>query len=121
MALDYSKFLTVATDLVTEFGSSVVLRETGVQVDPRTGTSSTSVTNTTVTAVSTPVTYEQVSRGLGKAGDRIMFLAGSVTLDPDKQNVIIMDSETWNIVSFEIVKPAATTILTKLHIRRAAS
>lgn len=119
MAFDYAGFLEIAQRLLAEFGRSVTFRTTEFVFDPRTGETTPAETNITVTMVTTPVEYERIAQGLAKAGDTMGMVAGALTFDSNKQQTIVMDSEIWDVVDHEFVRPAGTVILTRLHLRRS--
>lgn len=119
MAFDYTEFLTEAQTILTEFGQTVTLREVSMTYNPRTGAVQPTNTDTSITMVNTPLEYEREGMSLAKAGDTQGIVAGALTFDSDNQYFIIMDSQTWDIIDDTPVRPAGTTILTRLHLRRS--
>ena len=132
MAVDYTNLANVALRLIGENGRSVTLtKKSRTLVDaakPWRGTNDTLNTTLVATAVLFDVTDEQISlniaggednRDLILRGDKMAVVAANSTSGQNLRSfdTFLDESEVYQIINVETVKPGPTTILYILQLR----
>lgn len=118
MSFDYQALADLALELLTEFGRSVTHRTfTEGTYDVSTGTAST--TTADVTRIGAKFDFKDgqtTERGaLIQSGDFQLLLDPTATVS--MQDVFVIDSLQYSIVSIGEVNPAGTRVLYDIHIR----
>jgi len=122
----YAGFQDTAAKLLKEFGQSVTLTKpdytgdnqvfdpstgTYVAVDPEEETGEGA--SSTVKAVFVGIGYRWKDKFAIETGDSIALVSADGT-EPEQNDLI----DGWTILAVEKVKPAATTVLYKCHVRK---
>jgi hypothetical protein len=121
----YAGLQDTVAKLLKEFGQSVTLTKpdyTGDNqgFDPETGTyvpvegeEAGDAESTTVKAVFVGIGYRWKDKFAIETGDSIALVSADGT-EPEQNDLI----DGWTILAVEKVKPAATTVLYKCHVRK---
>ena len=120
MAFDYSRVANIATAQIKNFGRSMTLSQGSSDWDPATSVeTSTTATDTTITAVATAFKANQIDGTTILAGDKMFLIAAKgLSVTPSVDDKIVDGADTWHIQSVETVQPGPTAILYKAHARR---
>lgn len=115
--MDYAEMQAEAAGMIEEFGQAVeIVRQSGT-IDPVTG-AETGAGSTTTTTAGVLLTYPNAlidgTRIL--ASDRRLYIPGSV--DIETSDTVTVDGEPWAIQEIRTTKPAATTVLHEVRVRR---
>lgn len=121
---NYSKSLATTQKLLTSFGQDVIVKRiiTGTY-DPAAG--SVSNTETIYTAKAVLLDYKNADAGNGLSGmiqvndKKLLVSPVGLTVAPDANDLVTIDSEVWNVVNVKIIKPASIVVLYELQIRKS--
>lgn len=119
-AFDYSRPLAAANRMIERYGQLGAVLFPGVpeegDFDPDPGEPDSQPANFVI--VSFDAKETDGTRVL--ATDKKALVApGSMTLDPDNTCLLVeADATTWNIVAVDTLRPAETTLLYTLQVRR---
>lgn len=116
MALDYTSMAAMVTRLLNENGkASVLIRATPVtSTDPAAGTVTQGApVNTAVNAVETKYNEKWQPGATMKASDRMYALDAA----PELEDMLIIDSEQWEIVQVWPIKPGDTLLAAFAQVR----
>lgn len=118
MTFDYSKSAATALILLTKFGQDVILRSVTIGTyDPATGANAITTSDTTVKAAILDFGQGQTEQGgnLIQVGDKkCLMQAGTV---PALQDVVVVGTKVYAVLSVGEVNPAGTPVLYTLHLR----
>ena len=113
----YAGLQTTAARMITKFGiARTLVRPTGTTYDPITGLPVTPApvpTQSSVQAVFVGITQAWTDKFAIQAGDAVALVAADGT-EP-KQNDTM---DGWTVVAVEPVKPGATTLIYRCHLRK---
>lgn len=118
MSFDYQSMADLALELLTEFGRELTQRTfTEGEYDPSTGTTNTTTADSTRIGAKFDFKEGQTTeRGtLIQSGDFQLLL--EPTANVSLQDVFVIDSVQYSIVSIGEVNPAGTRVLYDIHIR----
>lgn len=121
---NYSKSLATAQKLLSSFGQDVTVKRiiTGTY---DTATGSVSNTETTYTAKAVLLDYKRLDAGNGLAGliqindKKLLVSPVGLTVAPDANDLVTINSEVWNVVNVKAIKPASIVVLYELQIRKS--
>lgn len=119
----YDDMQEVATNLVTEFGTSVSLRKiVSGAYDPATGAVTQSSTDHAGKGIKVGYRQDMINGETVLQGDQMLFLTatktdGTAMPAPDTTDRIVIGSSLYQIIADMTVQPAATTVVYKLQIR----
>jgi len=116
----YSEMAEMATELITEFGTDVVItRETDEVINPVTGEVEVEAESTEYIAQGVKKKYpENLIDGTRiTSSDRQLIIEASV-VEPLITDKITINSQDWPIVEIESVNPAGTPLIYILRVRR---
>lgn len=112
----YSDMAATAKELITEYGLPVTLRFNNGVYDPITGAKTISNTDTATTGIFTKINQRLRDDFTILNSDRVLVLISDVA--PTKNCKVIIGAEAWQIVDFREVKPATTTIVYFVQVRK---
>jgi len=121
--MDYAKLAGKALKLLTKHGQDIVLKSTVVgEYNPATGTSTTTVINTTRKGVVFDynlVVYgnDTINNTLVQAGDKRLYMDANGS-SPTLNDQVIVGGVIWQIKNIKDLSPAGTCVLFDCTIRR---
>lgn len=110
----YEDMAQLASDMVTEYGRSMLLRSyivTGTDYEPI-----KTAIDTAITGVFTTFNTSDIDGTLIKSEDKICIVDANIV--PDKSNSIVDSGFVYEIINVMEIKPAEVGILYKLHVRK---
>lgn len=119
MTFAYAKSAATALRLLTKFGQAVTLRkQTAGAYDPATGTAAITTSDTTGNAAVLEFSNgERYQAGTTiQEGDKKALL-NAIAVTPAPNDLLIVGSATWTILSIKTLAPAGTVVLYELHLR----
>lgn len=112
----YSDMAATAKELITEYGTDVTLRFNNGVYSPVTGTKTTSNTDTATKGIFTKINQRLRDDFALLASDKVLVLISDVA--PTKDCKILIGAEYWQCVDFKEIKPATTTIVYFVQVRK---
>ena len=115
----YSDLSTTASELISEYGQQVVLRQISGTFDSVTGQyTSPTTTNTVVNAVKVgDLENYKTADGGTIEGTFEQWLLDD-TREPDTSNYLVLGGLQYAIVDYEAVSPAGTPLIYKVTVKR---
>lgn len=120
MSFDYTSLQNTADRLISKFGRSVTLRRvTAGTYDPSNlSVSGDSNADTTVTVAIMNYEEREIDGSVIKRQDMRGYLAAKNTALPSVSDIIIDGSVQYQIVNIRELKPATTSLLYELQLRK---
>jgi len=115
----YTNMGAVALDLLTKFGTSIILNRTvGNSVDPITGVVVSGVdASVTTTGLVRPYPDKVIDGKRILVGDRELVLSNEQVPQPSDR--VVLNGEEWSIVGVKTIQPdTATTVVYFAQVRR---
>lgn len=120
---NYANSKSTADRLLTNFGQDVTITQVVVGTyDNATQSAPTTTTNYTAKAVL--LDYKRLDSGNGTVGNievndkKLLVSPVGLTVTPNANDTVTVNSEVWNIVNVKALKPASITVLYELQIRK---
>lgn len=120
---NYANSKATADRLLTNFGQDVTIKTVVVGTYDNT-TQSAPVTETTYTAKAVLLDYKRNESGNSIVGNievndkKLLVSPVGLTVTPNANDTVTVNSEVWNIVNVKALKPASITVLYELQIRK---
>ena len=122
---DYANSLATAQRLLTNFGRDVTIKTvSGGTYNNATQTVDTQI-ETTFTAKAVLLDYKKLESGNSAQANieiddkKLLVSPVGLTAQPNANDLVVIDTVTWNIVNVKTLKPASITVLYELQIRKA--
>lgn len=113
----YSDMADTATELLTEFGTSIVFTRRASTFDPVTGSESAITdTPTTCTGVVLNRLDEMVGGVRVMSGDRMLVIDD--TYAPAAGDKVTLESGSWAVAAIETINPGGTVVAYRVLVRR---
>lgn len=128
MSIDYAELAATTTELIKEFGTSMILRSSSVEdvYDEVTGeitpglSGSTDVPIFGVKVAPTREYTQSIADGSVHSRDMLIYMEPSVKY-PNLEDVIVIEDatmvEVWQIVNVQEIKPATVPLLYIVQVR----
>lgn len=119
--MNYSRYVKTAKKLIQKYGIPVAFEIPGATggTDPVTGeyTEPESSQYLRPFGVLTKYSNSSIDGTIIQQGDQLLLVEPSITLPETIQNVEV-DSEVFQVVNIETIKPGGTAVLYKVQVRR---
>lgn len=116
----YSEMADVADELITEFGQTVTHKvQSGTAYDPDTGSSVVSYVDSAGHGCVVEFDKEVIDGTKVRIGDKLCLLSPIGVTEPKDGDLIVIGSETWNVVPpVSVVAPAGVACLYEVQLRK---
>ncbi len=113
------KFLPLAKTLITKYGKAVTfVATTAGTYDTSTGEAAVTTATATVKGVFRGPTETQLDSGVAQSGDGyITFAALGMSAVPTPTDQVVIDGQTWRVLSVENLYSGESVCLYTAHVR----
>ena len=117
---DYSRPLATANRLIERFGQLGSIQRPGTPTGPKHNPTPGAPTSHPARFVIVDYSSREIDGTRIKATDKKALMSpGSLTIDPATTDRLVeADASSWSIVGVETLRPATTTLLHTLQVRR---
>ena len=116
----YSEMALVADDLISEFGQTITHKvQSGSSYDPDTGTTTLSYVDSVGTGCMVEFDKDVIDGTKVRIGDKLCLLSPIGLTEPKDGDLIVIGSDTWNVVPpVSVVAPAGIACLYEVQLRK---
>jgi hypothetical protein len=116
----YAEMASVADELITEFGQTVTHKvQSGSAYNPDTGSTTVSYVDTSGKGCMIEFDKDLIDGTKVRVGDKLCLLSPIGITEPKDGDLLVIGSETWNIVPpVSVVAPAGIACLYQVQVRK---
>lgn len=116
---DYGPIQATAKRLIDRFGRDMTLRaRSHGTYNPATATVTRTQTDYPAIGYLDQYAQEDIDGTLIQVGDQRVIMSPTVPVEPKTGDALVIDSDEWEIVRSQPLKPATTLLLYELQVRR---